>query len=257
MKVAYLTMAYNSLLWYRKIFTVLWQDYPDDLKMHIISCQRSSVTRQFPKLIKHDLPFKLIQRYIEGRWPGLWALKMWDAVDVMRNNDYDVLIQLDEDDEFPPFYTKEVLKKLVDSGADAVWSYRNIDAKNGSVMGYRKVVEYDSAIGTLAIRREPLERAVGKLRELYPTGASKPNNRGGALDARFKSILHYDFNVAEHNVLRGYFRTPWTNSVRRPLEEDIGADFDYSHIREEQDYKQSKFIKKILEERENGRTASV
>jgi len=256
LKVAYLTMAYNSLLWYRKIFTVLWQDYPDDLKMHIISCQKSSVTRQFPKLIKHDLPFKIIQRYIEGRWPALWAFKMWDAVEVMKNNDYDVLIQLDEDDEFPPFYTKEVLKALVDSGADAVWSYRNIDAKNGSVMGYATPVEYDSAIGTLAIRRGPLEKATEKLRERYPIGRNKPH-KGGALDAIFKSILHYDFNVVEHNVLRGYFRTPWTNSTRRPADEDIGRDFDYSNVRNVGEYKQSKFIQKILEERENDRAASV
>lgn len=249
MKVAYLTMAYCSLLWYRKIFTVLWQDYPPEQKVHIISCQKSSVTGKFPKIIKHDLPHQIIQRNIEGTWPGLWALKLWDTIEVADEAGCDALIILDEDDEFPSYYTGEVLKKLAD--ADAAWSYRNIDAINGSVMGYGKPVEYDSAIGTLVMKMEPLKKAAAHLKHLFPTGESKPRRRrkGGALDARFKVIVHSHFNVVEHNVLRGYFRTPWTNSIRRPLEEDIGADFDYSQIRDEKVYKHPKWFDDIQKER--------
>ncbi len=249
MKVAYLTMAYCSLLWYRKIFTVLWQDYPDDLKMHIISCQRSSVTKKFPLTIKHDMPFRIVQRNIEGHWPSLWALKLWDAVKVMKETGCDILIQLDEDDVFPPWWTAVLVQKLLDSGADAVWGYKNIDAKNGSVMGYATPIEYDSAIGTLAIRIDPLEKAVKLMRDRYPEGTRKGANRGGALDAHFKEILHAHFNIVEHDEKRGYFRTPWTNTTRRPAEEDIGRDFDYGNMRRVGEYKQSKFIRRIQKER--------
>lgn len=217
-KVAYLVMAFIPVHYYRRIFNVLYQDYPNELKTLILLHQKP-----YPSPLVHDLPFKVIEVNVEGGWPELWAFKMWAGVDVALKEGIDLVATFDEDDEYPPNWTKDTVPYILgEDGADGCWNWNNLDVKRSWI----KYGKYDAPGGTLVVKTEMAKKAGDMLRAKFPLGKRRPDTPG-TVDLTFCKMLMKICKIANHNVLRGYFRHNFANTNRRSSKDDIDYGFDY------------------------------
>ena len=231
-RVAYLTLCYMPILFYYKPLHVLHDSYPNERKMHLLMYQRSNLTNEFPIKIEHDLPFPLIQRNVEGKWPALWAFKMRKGIDVAIDKGADYIVIYDEDDVYPPWWTVKTLKTIYDTyedagtvNADGCWNYHNRDIKRGTI----KVGRYDAPGGTLVAKPKIMKVAIDNLFKEFPLGQRRPGTPG-TMDLTFCKRLRKMGKIVEHTELRGYGRTKFANTNRRHPADDIDFDFDYTKV---------------------------
>jgi len=154
--VGYLTMAFLRRNWHHAICNTLDQVYPDELKTLYMLYQREP-NGQFPRHIKHDAPFRIIQRDVSGRWPQLWILKVEEY---LRITDAELTFIWDEDDRYPPLYTLRMVEALEANPDKAVaWTLNNYSAKRDSFKSFR----HECPIGCAVFRTEFLKVMTAKI----------------------------------------------------------------------------------------------
>src|SRR3990167_7173061 len=73
--IAYLCMSFDPIDRMNAIIDCIHQDYPNELKTLYILRQRTK-EGEFPRKINHNMPIRIREIDVEGKWPELWLLKL-------------------------------------------------------------------------------------------------------------------------------------------------------------------------------------
>lgn len=144
--VALMTLSFNPVFTKQAIFHAAIQEYPNHLKTLYLITQNGDQPR-----MSHDLPFRLFQFDVAGKWPELWLLKL---MKFFEHATEDYVAIFDEDDYFEPTYIKKAIDALLDQGVKFVWNFDN------KMVNRFKIVDgtYRSGFGTIVGERKLLHR---------------------------------------------------------------------------------------------------
>ena len=182
--VALMTFGFNPVFTKHAIFNAAIQDYPNK-SLYLITQNREQPT------VKHDLPFKVVQINVNGKWPGLWIHKLMEFLRVVSE---DYIAIFDEDDYFEPAYISDCVKAVQESGADIAWNTESVFVTRREIARD----DYRIAIGTALIRRDVLIKAAKRMWLERYESKWKPGAVGvtdkviGAGDAELYRILIED-----------------------------------------------------------------
>ena len=228
--VALMTMAFNPVFTKNAIFHAAIQDYPNHLKTLYLLTQN-----EMQPSVAHDLPFRIVQLDIEGKWPELWLWKLMRFFEVATE---DYLVIFDEDDYFEPNYLSDGIEAILKNEAKMSWTFKN----RFVTRKYIQNGNYRSAFGTIFVERELAQKSAQRIwwkcyEQHWEPGIKPPENYGGrgAQDMNFQHELIWDIagirvesnsefdfgdGIVEHHGKRWYIYHRNANTVSGRLDED-------------------------------------
>jgi len=206
--VALLTMSVNPVYAKHAVFNAAIQRYPSQLLTQYMIYQNGTQPD-----FNHDLPHRIVQSNVDGKWPELWLHKLMHFFDISTEG---VMAIFDEDDYFEPEYLVHAVRALIENPKALVaWSYNNKMIDRHRV----KSGKYRSPFGTIVASRDFLFKVAKRLwKKIYKLDY-RPNERppgygehNGCQDATYRMMiveaadgrlvkLHDDFESGERIVL--------------------------------------------------------
>jgi len=214
--IAYMSMCVDCEKTIQIAAWCMAQDYPQELKTLYLIHQPP-----FPEPIRHDLPIKIVELFVNHPWPEGWAFKLKAFANTATE---DVMIVFDQDDCWMPDYTRKAIKPLLE-GAGIAWNHNMIHVVNQpTVNGEFVDIPYEdklpencywtptalvwrhqSAIGTLVAWMDKFKIVVDDLMQQYPTGLvynEVVKVMAGPIDNYFKRLIMKKYNhwLVEHKA---------------------------------------------------------
>ena len=218
--IGYLCMSCDPIDMMNAICDFRNQDWPNKKKKLYILKQRTGIG-QFPPPLKNNLGLQIIERDVDGYpWPELWTFKFIDYLSVC---DCEYTLWFDEDDRYPPDYTKKCMEPILAGQGEMSWSWDCIIAEydvETETFQFRECW-YRSPVGQMAVKTEILKKYGDRLWKYLYSGTFKSPKRlrgvpyGGAQDDQLRQLLQKEIEtIPHHRAQRVYFIHGQANSAQ-------------------------------------------
>jgi len=195
LNVALLCMTFDPRFRAVQPFLVYDQDYPRDKKTLYLMNQPPHEGKMVT-----DLGVRIVERTLEGTWPGLWFLKLKRFLDIVEEP---ITLWWDEDDLREHCYISKAIAPLIEKKVDLSYNMFNESIKSNLIEREKCSV----GSGTLAIRTEVLRSMFliffkGKKSLVYYDHKDRgPYPWDGPF---FKDMISKHPSQAPHDGVRGY-----------------------------------------------------
>lgn len=218
--IGYLCMTRDPIDMMNAITDFMNQDYPNHKKKLYLLKQRDS-HGDFPPPLVNNIGLQIIDVDCDGySWPELWTFKV---VRYLEECDTEYTLWFDEDDRYPPDYTRGCAKPILDGLGEMAWSWDCIIAEYVVECNRFEFREcwYRSPVGQMIIKTDLLRGYIKRLWGiLYDGTFQSPKRRrnvpyGGAQDDQLRQTLQREINpIPHHRAQRVYFIHGQANSAQ-------------------------------------------
>jgi hypothetical protein len=218
--IGYLCMTFDPIDMMNAVHDFMCQDWPIDRKKLYLLRQRNGAG-QFPPRIVNNLGLQIVEIDVDFYpWPEMWTGKFMAYLEAC---DCEYTLWFDEDDRYPPDYTRLAILPILAGLAELSWSWDCIIAEHDVGTGTFQFRDdwYRSPVGQMVIKTDLLREYRDRIwRRLYEGDFHSPKRIAGvpycgAQDDQLRQMIQRDIpDIPHHRAKRVYFVTSLANSAQ-------------------------------------------